>query len=216
MPAGDQGDILRRLRRVLPTGWFPDIAPTLDAILSAPAQAFSWIHDLLTFAGQQTRLATASGAFLDLLALDFLGVRIERQDVETDDRFRVRIRLEILRAKGTRAALAQALRDATGYDPDVFEPANATDIGGGYSGPTLGYGVAGAYGSLELPFQTFVTAYRPPQSEGVSDADIYSAAAAVLPAATVAWVQILDAAAAPPALLGRTFVLGQSRLGDNK
>jgi hypothetical protein len=87
-------------------------------------------------------------------------------------------------------------------------------------GYALGYGVAGAYGSLLLNYQAFVTAYRPAGSgipyiqgygtspggyatpsraayanigdmtTGVTDAAIYAAIASVLPAATIAWVAI--------------------------
>jgi hypothetical protein len=87
-------------------------------------------------------------------------------------------------------------------------------------GYAIGYGVAGAYGSLVHPYQAFITAYRPlgtgiPYVAGygsspsgysiasrgeyaslsmvqasVSDSDIYAAIANVIPAGTIAWVRI--------------------------
>jgi hypothetical protein len=90
---------------------------------------------------------------------------------------------------------------------------------GGYNSNTLGYGATGGYGCANLPFQFFVTAYRPnatpisnaggynegpggyntgpmfyadtEQAPGaIDDADIYAAAAAVLPVASIAWTKI--------------------------
>lgn len=217
MAKGDQTDFLARLRAVLPTGWFPDQSPVLDAVLTGIAYSLSWVYSLIQYARLQTRLLTATDVFLDILAYDFLGTRLSRFSGETDSHFRARIKHEILRSKGTRAALIQALQELTGYAPIVFEPSNSTDIGGGYNGPTMGYGASGYYGSLELPYQAFVTAFRPPASinvgpNAISDADIYAAAAAVIPAATVAWVQILDADESAVPVLGQTFILGVSKL----
>jgi hypothetical protein len=87
-------------------------------------------------------------------------------------------------------------------------------------GYAIGYGTAGAYGSLMLAYQAFVTAYRPigagipyvqgygtspggytiasravysnrdDIASGVTDATINAAVASVLPAATIAWLRI--------------------------
>ena len=85
----------------------------------------------------------------------------------------------------------------------------------------LGYGAAGGWGSLALPFQCFVTAYRPtisgvPLAGGygsgaggfgagalqyvspamvqsqVSDADILAAIASTMPVAAAAWTRIAN------------------------
>jgi hypothetical protein len=114
--------------------------------------------------------------------------------------------------------LSKALQNLTGRTPIIFEPLNAFDTGG-YNSNTLGYGVAGGYGSNTLPYQFFVTAFRPnatpvsnaggynegpggyntapmfyadtEQAPGaIDDADIYAAAAAVLPVASIAWTKI--------------------------
>ena len=62
--------------------------------------------------------------------------------------------------------MVEALVDLTGRIPAIFEPRNPMDTGGlGYVGMTAGTGlgmnVAGGLGSMALPFQFFVTAYRP-------------------------------------------------------
>jgi hypothetical protein len=85
----------------------------------------------------------------------------------------------------------------------------------------MAYGVAGGWGNLDLPFQCFVTAYRPTGSgiavvagwgepsgaygqgaieyaslamvQGqITDADIYAAVADVLPVATIGWTRITN------------------------
>ena len=96
--------------------------------------------------------------------------------------------------------------------PAVVEPGRAADSGG--YGIACGYGSAGTLGSVALPFQCLVTAYRPfpfgapawlgaPGAPGapvagsagtiqgqVSDAEIYAATAGVMPIATIAWTAI--------------------------
>jgi hypothetical protein len=111
----------------------------------------------------------------------------------------------------------QALLALTGRTPSIFEPRNTQDTGG-YN-KAMGYGVAGGYGCLSLPFSFFVTAYRPvgggianvngyggylggygvgAQEYGslslvlgqVTDASIQQAVARVTPAGTTAWMNI--------------------------
>ncbi len=102
----------------------------------------------------------------------------------------------------------------------IFEPMLATDTGG-YTVGGVGYGAGGGWASMALPFQCFVTAYRPSGSgivqvggwgspagaygtgaleyasltmvQGqVTDTDINQAIYGVLPVAAVAWTRILD------------------------
>ena len=222
---GDKSDILGRLRGVLPTGWFADATPVLDGLLGALAWSWSWFYGVLAYVRAQTRIATASDLWLDLIAYDFFGNRLSRGPVETDAALRIRIQRELNRERGTRAAIVSALRDLTGRAPVIFEPARASDTGGygSIAAPVtgLGYGLAGGWGSLALPFQAFVTAYRPAGSGvatvagygtfgggygtgaieyadigmiqgAVTDADIMAAIAGIVPAATVAWTQITN------------------------
>ena len=188
---------------------------------------------MLAYANLQSRIATATDVFLDMIALDFFNGRIARKSGEPDAALSLRIRREILRPRNTRAAIVQVLTDLTGKVPIIFEPANATDTGGiGFTGMTvgsgLGIGIAGGIGSLALPYQAFITAYRSTgggipsvmgvylgsgwagggvgigaievgtlaMSQGqITDVDINAAITSVLPAATIAWVNIGGSAA---------------------
>jgi hypothetical protein len=222
---GDQQDMLVRLRTVLPASWFPDTAPVLDGLLSGLAAGWSWAYQQLQYVKAQTRIATATDIWLDIIASDFFGNRLARRAGQGDGAFRKRIQLELFRERGTRGALIAVLQDLTGRAPLVFEPARTGDTGGyaslGGSGGGVGYGWAGGWGSLALPFQCFVTAYRPAGSgiaavcgwggsvgcygrgaieyasldmvQGqVTDSDIYTAIADVLPVATIGWTRITN------------------------
>lgn len=165
----DPQNMLGRLEAALPRGWFPDTSPVLDVPLSGSAALLNQLYQLLSYIKQQTRIATAGDVFLDLIAQDYLGWRVSRRPGQGDDAFRRRIQVEILRPRATRQALISALTDLTGVAPQVFEPRWAPDTGGvGWQGMTVGTGLsvggagvvgAGGWGSLNLPFQFFVTAY---------------------------------------------------------
>ena len=212
---GDADDFVQRLKAVLPPHWFGDTTPVLDAVLTGLATAWTWLYGMLTYARVQTRIATATDDWLDMISQDFFGARLPRRSGEADDSFRQRILLEIRRPRATRPALIEALTDLTGRTPVIFEPARPADTGAWNL--ALGYGAAGAWGSLSLPCQCFVTAFRPLGSgianlagwgaggwgvgasayaslsmvQGqVTDADIYAAVAGTLPAAVTAWTQI--------------------------
>jgi hypothetical protein len=177
MATGDAQDVLARLKAVLPSGWFPDSTPILDGLLSGIASTWAWTYSFLAYVKQQSRLLTMAGVWLDLFAADYFHGFIVRRVNETDAAFRVRIRRELFREKGTRAGLIHALVDLTGNVPTVFEPAYANDTGGyGHTGMTvgtgLGYGMAGGYGTLALPFQYFVTVF-PPSGSGVANVGGY-------------------------------------------
>lgn len=155
---GDPVDMLHRLKAAIPSRWFPDYSPNIDALLSGFAAVWAWLYSLLAFSKRQQRVATADGIFLDLAAYDFLGSRLQRSQSQGDDKFRRIVQLEILRPRATRAALDQALFDLTGNHPTIIEPRRPYDLGG--YGIAMGYGVAGAYGSIYMPHQALVTAYR--------------------------------------------------------
>ncbi len=219
---GDQQDMVTRLKAALPAGWFPDSTPVLDALLQGLASAWSWSYGALQYVKDQARISTTTDVWLDVVASDFFGSRVTRNG-QADAIFSARIRREIWRERGTRAAVASVLTDLTGRQPLIFEPARPADTGawglkgGGPAG--LAYGSAGGWGSLALPYQSFVTAYRPAGSgiakvfgwgaaaggygKGVieygelamagvqvADADIYAAIASVMPVAAIAWTRI--------------------------
>jgi hypothetical protein len=94
-----------------------------------------------------------------MIAGDFFGTTLVRSLNQTDASFRARIIINIFRERGTRRGLGLLLTQITGRAPIIFEPARPADTGG--YGLACGYGVAGGYGSMLLPMQAFVTAYRP-------------------------------------------------------
>ncbi|MCX7383184.1 MAG: hypothetical protein NT133_17635 [Alphaproteobacteria bacterium] len=156
---GDQTDMVARLKAALPARWFADATPVLDGVLAGIASVWATHYAQLRAVIAQSRIATASGAFLDMIAGDFFGRRLGRRLTEADGAYRTRIQREMLRERATRAAMTAALSDLTGRAPDIFEPARPADTGA-WNG-RLGYGAAGRWGSLMLPRQVFITAYRP-------------------------------------------------------
>lgn len=219
MAKGDKNDFLIRLHALLPPGWFNDNSPILEGMLSACASSLSWCYTLYRYARQQTRISTATDGWLDITAYDFFGNSLSRPDGMADDRFRIRIKTNLLRERGTRQAVIDILEMLTGNKPVVFEPTRPADTGA-YGGPTIGYGAAGGYGSRYLPYQAFVIVNRP-HGQGIpwvggygtstagysnpsraqyvsrqmitgciTDAQIYAAIAAVKPEGTLVWVRI--------------------------
>jgi len=221
MATGDQSDFVSRLKALMPARWFNDSNPILDAVLNGLAQALAWVYSLYLYSALQARILTATGGWLDLIAYDFFGDRIKREAGQGDGDFLNVIRTNMFRERGTRQSIISALEDLTGITPDIVEPTCPMDTGA-YGGPTIGYGMAGAYGSMMMPYQAFVTAYRPvgvgvpyvagytstpsgysspsrgeyaPAANLVSltDAQIYAAIASVKMEGTAVWVRILPA-----------------------
>lgn len=218
MATGDQSDILQRLKGTLPR-WFGDNTTILDALLQGLAWAGSFTYSLWAYAKLQTRIKTATDGWLDMVAADFFGSSLLRAANQSDASFRARIIINLIRERATRASVVKVLQDLTGRTPIVFEPQRPADTGA-YGGPLIGYGLAGGYGSLLLPCQAFVTAFRPtgtgiPLVAGygistggygvasraelasmdmvqgtVTDADIYAAVDSVKPAGTTLWTRI--------------------------
>lgn len=218
MATGDRDDQLARLKGLLPP-WFGDASRLVDSVLSAFSTIQAFLYDAIQFTKLQTRIKTATGGWLDLIAADFFGSGAARSLGQSDTSFRSVIIANLLRERGTRRALSQVVTDITGAAPQIFEPERISDTGA-YRAPNIGYGVAGRYGSMLLPFQTFVTAQRPIGSgipliagynipsggystpsraayastsmilDVVTDADIMSAIDGVKPAGTIVWVRI--------------------------
>jgi hypothetical protein len=209
---GDVEDMARRMRLVLPRAWFGDTTPILDAALSGLGTAMAAVYALIQFVVQQSRLITATGSFVDSFAADFFGSGLLRWTGEEDDAYRLRVEQSLLCSRGTRAAITTALTDLTGRAPAIFEPANTADTGG-YCCGTLGYCVAGGWGNLQLPYQFFLTVFRPQEAgiaqlagygtggipvygslametAGPTDADLWTFVPPLLPAATIAWCRL--------------------------
>lgn len=201
-----------RLRRMLPARWWADEAPILDRLLLGLGSAFSAIHELVAYARQQTRLATATAPWLDLAAQDFLGGRLRRRPQEADDAFRARLLAAMRQPRATREALRGAVLRVAGSEPSIFEPRRPMDTGAWNVG-RLGYGTAGGWGCLSLPAQVFVVAERP-RGTGcamlagygtggavayagiaqiaaqVPDSEIFAAIADAMPSGTIAWTRL--------------------------
>jgi hypothetical protein len=160
MTTGAQSDFVARIKALLPNGWFRDSTPVLDAVLSGIGSALASVYGLTQYARLQTRIATATDAFLDLISFDFFGATLPRRSQEGDESFRARVIAGLFPERVTRRGMYRTLLALTGRAPVIFEPARPKDTGA-YNTNTLGYGVAGAYGSLALPGQSFITAFRP-------------------------------------------------------
>jgi hypothetical protein len=223
MAVGDAKDTLARLKALLPASWFRDKSDEVSALLAGAADGEAFDYALTQYAKAQTRLQTTTDGFLDLAAWDFFGVRFTRRKGENDALFLARILAEIVRERATRKGLSQAIADVTGRVPKIIEPWNPNDTAA--YGKNAYYGQAGYYGSLSLPYQVFVNAYRPlgagiPNIPGygygfysanawyinlsqvagdVVDADIFAAADAARAAGVIVWMRITDG---PSALFG--------------
>ena len=210
---GDQTDIKGRIKSVLPGGWFGDDTPILDAINSGMAAALASCYQFIQFTIAQSRIRTAYGDFLDMISLDFFGFGLLRRLGEADSNFRARILSQILLPRGTRGAIEAALVELTGQAPIIFEPSRPEDTGGYCVGGT-GYAIAGGWGNLALPYQYFVTVFRPRgggianlagyatggflcyasmdmENVQVTDAAIMADVASLLPVSTIAWTRIM-------------------------
>jgi hypothetical protein len=188
MATGDQNDMTSRLDGLLPPGWFGSVTPALTALLSGLSAVLAWVYSLIAYVQNQTRIATATDGFLDLISFDFFGGGLPRNGAESDTSFRSRIQANLLRERVCRAGIIQSLQILTGRTPRLVEPARPMDTGGWGKNPYGGYGVAGAYSNPALiPFQALITVYR---GNGVPDAQLYAAVDAVKPIGTDVWVNL--------------------------
>lgn len=158
MAIGDQSDFFKRLKAQFPSSWFKS-SPNFDATLQGPAWAMSTIYSQVTYATLQTRIATATDGYLDLISSDFFGTALPRLPNEQDGPFRARILANLFVKGPTRANMSAVLMLVTGRAPAIFEPSNTTDSGGWDGGFYWDTGV-GQWGA-PMPYQSFVTAYRP-------------------------------------------------------
>ena len=151
---GDLLDMASRLRAVLPKRWFAEASPNLSAVLQSIATPWAWLYSIIVFVVCQTRLATATDIWLDLISCDYFGNLLRRRLNETDFVYRGRIKAALLREAATRSAVSSQLEAAIGTQPAIFEPANCMDTGGygtlqaSESGTFTGlaYGQAGGWG----------------------------------------------------------------------
>lgn len=214
MATGDQSDFVRRLRGLLPNGWFPsppasgepEKAPVLVGILTGLASGLAWIWTLFVEAQAQTRLTTSAGMFIEAFANDVFGAgAFPRASGESDATYIARIQASLIAKKNTRAAISAAVEAVTGAAPTIIETMNAADChgygclavpaaGGGYGTATSGLRTGTLIGG-----QFFMIASNP---NGLTLSTIYAAAASAKAEGVIAWIQ-----ADAPSELG-TFVVG--------
>ena len=135
MATGDQTNNLIRLKATLPAGWFKSngdgsgVSPTplLDAVLSGFAALGAWAYSLLQYVKMQTRIATATDGWLDIVSLDLFGGILPRLAGETDSAFRARIKANLFLPANTRAAVLEAVEAVTGFPARVIEPWQPND-----------------------------------------------------------------------------------------
>lgn len=199
---GSAADFARRVRSLLPSGWFPaapvsdqdEQAPVLAAFLLGFGAVFAGAWTLLRQVAAQTRLASMSGAFLDMAAADYFGgTGLLRRKGEVDAAYRVRIRDSLVAARNTRAAVAAATTAVTGAVPRIIEPMSGQDChaygrsglaaaGGGY-----GFGASDLrYGSLRGGQFFIETA----QGDAAGVSAVAAAVARVKAAGVVAWIRV--------------------------
>jgi hypothetical protein len=162
----NQQDISSRIGSLLPNRWFGSAPSVLKAVLNSLAAGWISFFNLLSYTASQSRITTSFDFWLDLVSRDFFGYSLSRRSGESDNSFKTRIEQALLRDRCTRAAIYQCLIDVTNNGPVIFEPTSPLDTGcyaQSLSSEYMinGYGMAGGWGSLGLPFQAFVKAFRP-------------------------------------------------------
>lgn len=161
MATGDQNDIFSRLQTALPSSWFGALPTVLNALLQGYAWAGSFVYALYAYAVSQTRILTATDNWLDVIAWDYFGSAVVRAANQSDAAFKSRILVNLIRERATRSGVVAVLVNLTNRTPDIFEPQRPLDTGAYGVAELLAYGMAGGYGSMLLPYQAFVKAYRP-------------------------------------------------------
>ena len=208
-----QGQFANRIRALLPDGWFPsppasgedEQSPVLNAVLQGCGSVFRFAWGLLRYVYPQQRLATATGAMLDIYAQDFFGDNLPRYTGELDDAYRARIKLALTPVRYIRSAIEAAISDNWSDSWALIEPRNANDtkgiaslaspaVGGGYGYSTLIGSVtpveigepALRYGSQLAPFQGFILLKNAPTT--APPPDVIAAIEKVRAGGVVFWV----------------------------
>jgi hypothetical protein len=161
MAVGNQADIFARLNSYLPRGWFAGSTPVKDALLQGIAAVLAQIYALYLYAKLQTRIKTATDAWLDLISADYYGANLPRISGESDTSFRARILANLFVPRTARPAMATVLTTLTGRAPIIFEPNNPFDVGAMNAPTSKGYCGVARFGSMAVPFNALISAYRP-------------------------------------------------------
>ncbi|HZT90246.1 MAG TPA: hypothetical protein VFA12_20065 [Stellaceae bacterium] len=137
-PATVTPSMLRRVRDLLPRGWFPEPGdelgatdtpePVLEAYLAGWANGIAgWIWWFLQYVTAQLYITTATGGWLDIASTDYLGPSLPRLPGELDDPFRLRIQQNLFPPANTRSAIQAAVATLTGAPVRMIEPWDPRD-----------------------------------------------------------------------------------------
>jgi hypothetical protein len=167
-------DFANRMAALFPHGWAAPDAKSPGGVLYAIFQmmggGLAFENSAEIYALAATRIQSAVNGALDLAAQDFLGDRLPRNPGETDASYRARITAALLPTGATRAAIIEAVTNATGYAPRVIEPWRPADTGAwghGFWGvdssttPGRWTGTGGRPGERSLAYQGFVECVLP-------------------------------------------------------
>jgi hypothetical protein len=172
---GDQTDVFKRLKSYLPPWFGAGPTPVLDSLIGGIAWALAGVYAFYAYAKLQTRIRTATGFWLDMIAADYFGTAIVRKPGQLDPSFRAYIIANLLRPRATRPSMQSLLLAITGQEPILFEPNRPYDTGAFHSPTSVGYFREARYGSLAVPFTAMITAYRPLAEGGLAGAGFYNA-----------------------------------------
>jgi hypothetical protein len=214
--AYDFASLFARSYSKFPAGWFPvdpTQAPNVSAIVGGLATGLAQNFTTAQFVAAQAFIQTATGEFLDLCAVDYFGFgHLPRRKSELDASYRARILAELLRPRGTRAALISVLEEVTGKTPRVFEPIrdgskfNVSSFGGArlgsYATPNQCWvdvwRPSGPGSSVKKGFNTGFFNFKTPFADAadlwsnVEDQEIYRAISSTIPAGTICWTRLLN------------------------
>ena len=242
IPLYDADGFAQRLAALTPSQWSSLTARSpggvLYALLKAVGGNMAVQESGLLYAQQSIYLTQATGAALDLAALDFFGTSIMRASGESDSAFRARLMANLLLPAATRQALSAALTSLTGVVPRIIYPWSPADTGGwGLSywdvdtpvTPFRWTGVAPYQGFIETPLPTsndlMGTNPVPCYDDGIywdvagslladltfiggGISAVDAAINAVKPEGVVAWVKITQPAVSP-------FLFGTAQVSTN-
>ncbi|WP_025885232.1 hypothetical protein [Asaia prunellae] len=151
--SGTARDFARRLRLLLPAGWFPayrgdeaEDAPILQALLTGFGSVLASTWTQINSVRKQTRFGTTEAVFLDMTAADFFGPSgMPRLRQEKDSHFRKRMVRSLGASLNTRTAISEIVHQLSGAAPRIIEPGTVHDCGawryvGGYGAARSRYG----------------------------------------------------------------------------
>ncbi|WP_407146226.1 hypothetical protein [Bradyrhizobium sp. ORS 86] len=185
-PVGSSANNAWRVWTTIPKRWFAWTAPLRDALIGGLSDAAAACYSFYAYAKLQTRIATATGPWLDLISYDFLGRNLPRGALQ-DPQYRALILATILQERVTRAAMVQILTKLNGSAPWIFEPWNTGDTGS-YGGFTMGYGVGhGGWGNMNMPAQALMQVKRQAPS-GVPNVNGYGSSIGGYGHGAIEWI----------------------------